>query len=251
MFKIRSVLFLVVLVASSQAFAEIKGPVIYAAVHYPPLWVVDKQKVTGLQKDVTDRLSEVTGINIQVKAIPYSRTKILLPKGDIALLPVAYTLDQAHIKDSFIYPIPDIILTINTYSKGNLPANFKKPEDFTNKSVIVVRGWPLGTFDALLDKSINLKLYKTNSVEGAVGMFLANRADYLVLYKDPYNRLKEQHPKPNDFKDVKTNFLINLYTNTWAIPKSYPYKDELYQKLQEGYLKIQDELEPSLLTLKQ
>ena len=224
------------LFVSTFAKAALKDEtVLFSVENFPPLHAkIPSGEIVGIHKNLADEIFKRLKIDLEHVQFPYARALKLADEGKIGLIQddeVQKTVEN----EQYYYPIPGVSVEIKIWTQNmnlNIP---ETPEQFSGKSFITVRNWPLGQLDEILNENNkDIQLYQVHTPRSAVQMFfLGKRADYLVTYVRPYDLMIKQLNV--DVPDVKSKSIHKSYGYSFSIPKKYPYAKELYTKIKQEY----------------
>ena len=137
--------------------------------------------------------------------------------------------------NQYLFPIPPRTVRIRLYTIDPELQVSTDATTYKGHSFIVVRGWPLGHYsEVLAAKNPDLKYFEeANNVNNGVRMFFGKRADYLVMFERPFVLAMKKNNFTSEY--LKAVTLIEMKGYSFAIPKSYLYAEELYQRIKSTY----------------
>lgn len=154
-------------------------------IEFPPFTYTDGgNKPAGIFIDLANTIFPVAGYEYEAVSLPVRRLASYIGSGDLDVWMGLKTLpefkDKAYIGDTVIAE-----LVLRAYTKGKKPPILVK-EDMIGKSIIVLRGYSYGGWITYIeDPKNNINHIKANKHEAAFNMLKADRADYVLDYKEP------------------------------------------------------------------
>lgn len=134
-------------------------------------------------------------------------------------------------------------ITLAVFSHFNTVEKLKFPEDFKNKSLIIIRGYGYGGYlDILKKQNLNITFHETRNHESALKMMQANRAQFLLDYVEPI----EEVTRNTTIEKLYLNKLNSIDT-FFMVSKKLPDGQIILKKLEEGYLKTKKAQKPGPL----
>ncbi|MFL0803124.1 MAG: hypothetical protein K6L81_05365 [Agarilytica sp.] len=131
--------------------------------------------------------------------------------------------------------LPVFLLELGVYRKPNTPP-VSTLQELADKSIITIEDYNYGAARPFIsDKKNNLIIYPAKTHHSAYSMLKADRAHYLLDYRGPADKIKEEKEKHGIQYDVLEKLKLYLIFN-----KDYPDVENIIRKL-EG---ISEALEP-------
>ena len=209
--------------------------VLYSTAYFPPFHLKNDQgKVIGIHAALAEAVYARAGIKLLQVQYPYVRTKQFVREGKMGMMQYG---DHGIEKENsqYLFPIPYRVVRIRLYTINPALQVSTDPTTYKGHSFIVVRGWPLGHYsEVLAANNPDLQYFEeADNINNGVRMFFGKRADYLVMFERPFVLAM----KKNNFtsEHLKAVTLIEMKGYSFAIPKTYRYADELYQRIKSTY----------------
>lgn len=165
-------------------------------IEFPPYsYTTDRGEPAGLFIPLLQQIIHQAGLEADFRILPIARLAMGLQDGDIHLWPgIAGKKDlQDH---TFVGQQALAHISINLYYRADTPAP-RWPDSLYDQEVIMLSGYDYSPhiLSAVHDPALAMKPRHTHSHEGAVGMLLRQRADYLINYLAPMQQLFSQNPQ--------------------------------------------------------
>lgn len=200
-------------------------------IEFPPYTYTNSSgKPEGILIDLAEKVFPEAGYEWTALSYPVKRMAEYLGSGDIDIWMGLKTLP------SFIektYTGTEIIadLQLNAYTIGDKPSITKK-EDLVGKSVIILRGYSYGGWvNFITDKRNFVSYIKANKHLSGLKMLKANRATYLLDYKEPVELAMDQI----EISNLQNN-KISSFPCYFIVTKQLPDGAEIVKKLETVFL---------------
>lgn len=199
-------------------------------IEFPPFTFTDDAgKPNGILIDLANKVLPAAGYEYEAFSFPVRRLASYIGSGDLDLWMGLKTLPEfegkAHIGETVIAE-----LVLRAYTKGKKPPILVK-EDMIGKSIIVLRGYSYGGWITYIeDPKNNINHIKANKHEAAFNMLKADRADYLLDYKEPSEMALQKVSIP----DLEFN-QISALPCYFVISKANPNGKKILDDLENAY----------------
>lgn len=229
---VSSTLFTAVISADEPSQPTAPFPtVLMGYLDFPPLMWDENGTPTGSLIDLTKDIAKDQNLTIEFVYRPVKRLYTDLARGDIHLW--IGSPDTTEIKDKVIFRDPPLVVAkLQLYSRTGrtIPAF----SDLENTSLIIINGYRYGgLWEQLNDPSRALSLLPAMNHQTALNMLSAGRADYVLDYARPTNKLTPQ------LIDGEFNQrLVQAFPSYYNVSKKAPHAQELLDRLHAGLKKI-------------
>jgi len=202
----------------------------------PPFYFTNPAgKPEGILIDIVDKVMKKAGYDWHAEAFPVKRMARMMADGRAHLWVGIPNLPEfegtTYVGESEIFKV-----TLYSFRTGNSPPVLKK-EDLAGKSLIVLRGYSYGGWiNFIKDPSNNVKHEEPDTHESAFAMLKAGRADYLLAYKEPAERIL----KKTDIPDLKQNEISSNILR-FVVSRKTPNAKEVLDKLENAYQQLKAE----------
>jgi ABC-type amino acid transport substrate-binding protein len=231
----RLILALIVAIAcnckAANEVVELKkssSPLTAALVNISP-WTYPNSRANfnGIETEIINELSRLSGVAIEIKVVPYARELLMLEKG-AAVLTVGVRTDKI---DQLTMPLAKLG-TEDVIIVSLLGSNILSVDDLPGKLIAQVR-------DAeYLSASISdprIRKYDTNGYEQSVNMLLEKRVDAVIGLRTSLSYAIRQNPKA----ESRISPAFKLTSREFCILVSRNFRDpEMLRQLQDGAKKL-------------
>jgi polar amino acid transport system substrate-binding protein len=154
-------------------------------IEFPPFtYTAENNTPAGLFIDLANHIFPHTGLSFTAESYPVRRLASYIGSGDLDVWMGLATLPEFTGK-AHIGKTPIAALVLRAYTRGKKPP-IRVKEDLIGKSIIVMRGYSYGGWITYIEDPANkINHIKANKHEAAFNMLKANRADYLLDYREP------------------------------------------------------------------
>ncbi len=205
-------------------------PLKFAFIEFPPATFTNESgKPDGFITDIAVKVSSKAGYDLHIESYPTKRMVSMLVKGDIHFWIGLTTLPRLQgttlVGNSIVTTIDLCAYTIGKRSP------VLSENDLIGKSVIILRGYSYGGWINFIKNAVNnVDYHETNEHRSALIMLKLNRADYLLDYKNPSEKVLEK------YKISNLNFnIISSLECRFVVSKKAPNPDKLLQQLENAY----------------
>ena len=196
----------------------------------PPFYYTDQDgRPQGFLYTLAKQVSEKAGYELYAVSYPAKRMAQKLINGEADLWLGATSIPL--FKDNTVIGSEEIFqVRLNIYYRDEKEA-LSKTEDFSGKSLIVMRGYSYGGLINYIKAPENkVTYYETDSHESAFKMLKSGRADYLLDYATPAQRILKTLLIPNlksaRFSSVSLKFVVSKKVDNAA---------DLLNQLEDAY----------------
>lgn len=226
------ILIIIILMTPLTGFSEtVTKKLKIGYIEFPPYTFTNASgKPDGLLIDLASKVYPRAGYEWSALSYPVKRLAEYLGSGNIDIWMGLKTLpsfiEKTHTGNEVIAE-----LLLNAYTIGVKPPITKK-EHLTGKSVIIMRGYSYGGWvNYIMDKNNNVSYIKANKHSSALKMLKANRADYLLDYKEPIEMALKEVP----ITGLKLNN-ISALPCYFVVTKQLPDGAEIIKKLETVFI---------------
>lgn len=204
-------------------------------IEFPPFTYTDEGgEPAGILIDLARTIIPDAGYEFEAFSFPVRRMASYIGSGDLDIWLGLKTLPEftgkAYIGNSVVAE-----LILRAYSRGEKPPILTK-EDLVGKSIIILRGYSYGGWITYIeDPKNNINYIKANKHESAFNMLKANRADYLLDYKEP----SDMELKKISIPDLSFNQISALPCYI-VISRANPDGQVILDKLENSYAKFKN-----------
>ncbi|MBU1168417.1 MAG: transporter substrate-binding domain-containing protein [Proteobacteria bacterium] len=205
-------------------------------IEFPPFTYTEAGgKPSGILIDLANKVFHDAGYEFEAFSYPVRRLASYIGSGDLDVWMGLKTLPEftgkAYIGDAIIAE-----LVLRAYTKGKKTPILVK-EDLIGKSIIVLRGYSYGGWITFIeDPKNNINHIKANKHEAAFNMLKADRADFLLDYKEPSD-MALQKIRINDLEYNQISALPCYFVVSRANPKG----QDIIKKLEKSHEKLKKE----------
>lgn len=226
-FRILSIFLLLGLLAVGKVSAK---EYTHALTIYPPYFNSEdmiEEHGPGVARVMMDKLYAHAGLKVIWKAMPYARVVEAIQKGTVDLANVAESPDL----DKIVFlPTPPVDIIVNSYSRLDTSILPKTLEELKDKSVVIVRNWPLMNMEGIKDPASGVKVRTVNTPSQAIKMLIGKRVDHMVILQDPIDELDST--LTSQVKSEQLYVVKGYYT---AVVKTGSDSDQLNKKIKAAY----------------
>lgn len=169
------IIFIVLSLVSFNAGAQEK--VKHGFLSFEPWWIVAKDKtISGIHYDAAKLIYERAGIDVEFSLYPYARLLHVLKNGGTAF--ITYGDNPAVNRNEVVETcVPGVLVTLSSFSIDKEIPNTM--EEYEGRSVIAIRGWPLGPYQPMLENK-KIKVNQVGTLTSALNMLKLGRAEFLI-----------------------------------------------------------------------
>ncbi len=222
-----------ILCSANTSFADELKTVNHYVLHYPPYWQVTNNNISGFHYAMTKRIYQEANLQPNYIVMPYARIAAI--KNDPNTQVISYgslTPDE----NSMLFPVPPTVIALNAYAlKPNPP---KRLVDYKGARIAVKRGFPLGEYAEILDTK-QFYTVELGTIKAAIQLLLYDRVDYVITLADPFDSTLRLFQLPEN-RIYKTS-LSRLYGHPIAINANNNKANELYQRINQSYKKLEQQ----------
>lgn len=201
---------------------------------FPPFtFTNDEKKPDGIFVNITEHILNTAQLSYNIKKYPPARLYSDVAKGDVHIWPgikgVPAHKDTTLASESTVFKI-----TLNVYSIGD-KSPIQSKDDLKGKNIIVLRGYSYGGLIKFLeDPNNNIQIKgKVNSHESAFKMLTKQRADYVLDYKYPSDKVLKNLDIPR-----LTHTTISVLPAQWIVSKATPNAEDVVKILDTTYQQL-------------
>ncbi|GAB6098015.1 transporter substrate-binding domain-containing protein [Desulfatiferula olefinivorans] len=211
----------------------VAGPLRLGYIEFPPFTYTDGHDTpAGIFIDLANHIFPDAGLSFTAESYPVRRLAEYIGSGDLDVWMGLKTLPEFEGK-AFIGKTPIAALVLRAYTRGKKPP-IRVKEDLIGKSIIVMRGYSYGGWITYIEDPANqINHIKANKHEAAFNMLRANRADYLLDYKEPSDMALQSVSIP----DLSFNQISALPCYI-VISRSTPDGQNILDRLEASYHKL-------------
>ncbi len=205
-------------------------------INFPPFYVVNENgKHSGLCLDILVATLKKANLDYNINSYPPMRLFRNLNTGSTDLF---LGIKGSPLYDEQVYysKMPISHIQLRVYATGDTPLPSVK-DDLIEKSVIAIRGYGYdGLINYLVDPENKINIMYNSQHEAAFLMLKNKRAEYLLDYKHPADRVLQELNIP----DLK---YVNLYEVElfFIVSKNSPNALQLMNKLETAYNALREE----------
>ena len=169
----------------------------FGYIEFPPYTYTDDQgKPAGILVDLANKIIPHAGYEPEFFSFPVRRLASYIGSGDLDVWMGLKTLPEFEGK-TYIGSTVVAELILRAYFKGKKnPIRVK--EEMIGKSIIVLRGYSYGGWTSFIEDPKNtINHIKANTHEAAFNMLKADRAEYVLDYKEPSDMALRKITIPN------------------------------------------------------
>ena len=200
----------------------------------PPFYFTDeKGNPQGFLFELMKQVTKQAGYELEAFSYPAKRMAYELLSGGADVWLGVATIPG--FEDQTLIGKTEIInVRLNIYYIGDKKA-IRSKEDFSDKSIIGLRGYSYGgLIQFIINPANRVTYYETVSHEAALKMLKAGRADYLLDYRIPVERTLKTIEVPGlkfvELSSVPLKFVVS---------KKVPDAPELLKELEDAYKELE------------
>jgi len=219
---------------AAEPRSDVAAVVRVAYVEFPPISFQNEQgEPDGEFVDITRKVAEEAGYQLEFLYLPVARTYLYLHNGNVDLwlgLSATPVLKEA-VLESWISPIP--VKLSAWYLEGTEP--LRHMDQLKGKTIIVIGGYTYGGLRHWLEGQAGISVSEAPNHRSEVDMLKRNRGDYLLDYRLPVREILTQASdtiiRESEVRTRNTAWLFSL-----ASPRSVILReafDDAYFRLAE------------------
>lgn len=222
---------LAVLAGPAQA-QPTRDTLIVGYVDVPPLTYegIDG-RAEGVFIDLTRRVANEAGYDVNFRYLPVSRAYYYLRTGGIDIWPGVTDVPalEGEVLESFVSPLP---FTLSAWGMENMPpvSHF---DDLKDKTLILISGYTYGGLADHLARTPGISITEAPNHQAAVAMLNRGRGDYLLDYQDPVNAVLEEFP----IRGIR-EYPVRTRNAAWVFSLANPRSAQLRNEFDDAYLRL-------------
>lgn len=207
----------------------------------PPFYFTDEQgRPQGFLFELMKQLTKQAGYELEAFSYPAKRMAYKLISGEADIWLGVSSIPEFE-GQTLIGKTEITNVRLNIYYIGE-KKSIRGKQDLSGESIIILRGYSYGSLIKFIkDPANRITYYETNSHESAFRMLKAGRADYLLDYKTPTERILQIFKIP----ELKSVELSSIPLKLVVSKKSSDGR-KLLKELEDAYKELLQagELEP-------
>ncbi len=188
-------------------------------------------RAEGVFIELTRRVAEEAGYELDFQYLPVSRVYFYLRTGGIDIWPGVTDVPalQNEVLESFVSPLP---FQLSAWGMDNAPPVFHF-NDLNGRTLILISGYTYGGLAAALESTPGIKVTEAPNHEAAVAMLRRGRGDYLLDYQDPVRAVLGEFPL-----DSIREYPIRTRNAAWIFSLASPKSSQLRDEFDDAYLRL-------------
>lgn len=203
-------------------------------VDVPPLaFQGEDGRAKGVFIEMTRRVAEEAGYDLEFRYLPISRAYVYLRTGRIDIWPGVTDIPAlaGEVLESFVSPLP-FQLSLWGMKDVKPVSHFN---DLNNKTLILIAGYTYGGLVDHLESNPTIKVIDAPNHEAAVAMLSRGRGDYLLDFQDPVRAVLKKHPVP----DIR-EYEVHTRNAAWVFSLANPRSSQLRDEFDDAYLRLEE-----------
>lgn len=219
------------LAASTQA-QHVRDTLTVGYVDVPPLaFQGDDGHAKGVFIELTRRVAEEAGYDLDFQYLPVSRAYFYLRTGGIDIWPGVTGVPalENEVLESFVSPLP---FQLSAWGMEDAPS-ISHFRDLNNKTLILISGYTYGGLAARLESTPGITVTEAPNHEAAVAMLKRGRGDYLLDYQDPVRAVLKEFP----VRGIR-EYPVRTRNAAWIFSLANPKSSQLRDEFDDAYLRL-------------
>lgn len=200
---------------------------------FPPLeYLDDNNRAAGVFVELTRKVAEEAGFDLEFVYLPISRTYFYLKNGVIDLWPGLTQIPelQGHVLESETSPLP---VQLSVWSLEGTPTATRF-ESFHDRILILIAGYTYGGLREYLEQQDNIRLTYAPNHLAALYMLERNRGHYLLDYQHPVREVMKEY----GITGIQEQQVRTRYTS-WLFSRQNPDSHRLREAFDAAYRRLE------------
>ena len=222
----------ILLAFASWASAEERPLLRVGYVDFPPIeYRDDAGQPRGLLTDLTRKVAEAAGFDLQFLHLPVSRVYHFLDSGEIDLWPGMTRIPR--LKEAAIASrISGFRVPLRAWHFDHLPP-VDHFEDLSGRTVILITGYTYGGLRDYLYEREDIRVSETPTHRSAIEMLQRGRGDYLLNYEQPMLITLQESPV-NGLQST----LVRYRYSAWLFSRQHPESEARIAAFEAAYQRL-------------
>lgn len=219
-------------IAGPSQAQQIRDTLKVGYVDVPPLaYQAENGRAEGVFIDLTRRVAEEAGYDLDFRFLPVSRAYFYLRTGGIDVWPGVTDVPAlaGEVLESYVSPLP---FQLSAWGKKDAPP-VRHFNDFKNKTLILIAGYTYGGLAERLERTPGIKVTEAPNHGAAVAMLNRGRGDYLLDYQDPVNAVLGEFPVRG-----MREYPVRIRNAAWMFSLANPRSSQLREEFDDAYLRL-------------
>lgn len=220
------------LMAASAQAQQIRETLTVGYVDVPPLaFQSEDGRAEGVFIELTRRVAEEAGYDLEFRYLPVSRAYFYLRTGGIDIWPGVTDVPalENEVLESFVSPLP---FQLSAWGAEGKPPVLRF-DDFNGKTLILISGYTYGGLAERLATTAGISTTEAPNHEAAVAMLNRGRGDYLLDYQDPVRAVLKEFPVPGI-----REYPVRTRNAAWVFSLANPKSSQLRDEFDDAYLRL-------------
>ncbi|KPP96724.1 MAG: amino acid ABC transporter substrate-binding protein, PAAT family [Marinobacter sp. HL-58] len=201
-------------------------------VDVPPLaYQAENGRAEGVFIDLTRRVAEEAGYDLDFRFLPVSRAYFYLRTGGIDIWPGVTDVPalEDEVLESYVSPLP---FQLSAWGMKDAPP-VQHFNDLKNKTLILIAGYTYGGLAERLERTPGIRVTEAPNHQAAVAMLNRGRGDYLLDYQDPVKAVLEEFP----VQGIR-EYPVRTRNAAWIFSLANPRSSDLREEFDDAYLRL-------------
>lgn len=201
-------------------------------VDVPPLAYEETDgRAEGVFIDLTRRVAEEAGYDLNFRYLPVSRTYYYLRTGGIDIWPGVTDVPalKGEVLESFVSPLP---FQLSAWGMAKMPPVLHF-DDLKGKRLILISGYTYGGLAKHLESTPGILITEAPNHLAALAMLNRGRGDYLLDYQDPVKAVLKEFP----VRGVR-EYPVRIRNAAWIFSLANPRSARLRDEFDDAYLRL-------------
>lgn len=201
-------------------------------VDVPPLaFQGEDGRAEGVFIELTRRVAEEAGYDLDFRYLPVSRAYFYLRTGGIDIWPGVTDVPalENEVLESFVSPLP---FQLSAWGmEGKPPVSHF--DDLNGKTLILISGYTYGGLATRLAETPGISITEAPNHQAAVAMLNRGRGEYLLDYQDPVRAVLGEFPVPGI-----REYPVRTRNAAWVFSLANPKSSQLRDEFDDAYLRL-------------
>ncbi|MGM0772509.1 MAG: substrate-binding periplasmic protein [Pseudomonadota bacterium] len=197
----------------------------------PVTFQSEEGRAEGIFIELTRRVAEEAGYDVDFQLLPISRAYHYLRTGGIDVWPGATDIPdlEGEILESFVSPFP---LQLSAWGLENTP-KVSRFDDLTGQTLILISGYTHSGLDSILESSPEITVIYARNHRAGVAMLERGRGDYLLNFQQAVMAVLEEFRVPGI-----REYPVRTRNAAWIFSLANPRSAQLRNEFDDAYLRL-------------
>ncbi|MEP1215964.1 MAG: transporter substrate-binding domain-containing protein [Marinobacter sp.] len=188
-------------------------------------------RAEGVFIDLTRRVAEEAGYDLNFRYLPVSRAYYYLRTGGIDIWPGVTDVPalEGEVLESFVSPLP---FQLSAWGMAKMPPVLHF-DDLKDRTLILIAGYTYGGLAERLANIPGISITEAPNHQAAVAMLNRGRGDYLLDYQDPIKVVLEEFP----VRGIR-EYPVRTRNAAWVFSLANPGSAQLREEFDDAYLRL-------------